>query len=120
MTSPDMNVILKGAVASSVIFFSASTTLVLHWFVSPYIHKLKWKPGSDTFEVEMMSWMATYIPRTLKFSDIRPAETNRPFVTFEANGSFYFVDTEHCQNKALVARLTPQKAPARESAFKNL
>lgn len=119
MTSPDMNVILKGAVASSVIFFSASTTAALHWFVSPYIHKLRWKPGSDSFEVDMMSWLATYIPKTIKFSDIRPAETNRPFVTFKANNNFYFVDTEHCHNKALLAKLTPQKQ-THESAFKNL
>ncbi|XP_022990452.1 uncharacterized protein LOC111487306 [Cucurbita maxima] len=117
MTSPDMNVILKGAVASSVIFFSATTTGVLHWFVSPYVHKIRWKPGSDSFEVEIMSWLATYIPRTIRFADIRPPETNRPFVTFKANGSFYFVDQEHCQNKALLARLTPQQ---QESAFKNL
>ncbi|EEF32684.1 uncharacterized protein LOC8264254 [Ricinus communis] len=119
MTSPDMNVILKGAVASSVIFLSASTTAALHWFVTPYIHKLRWQPGSDSFEVEMMSWMATYIPKTIKFADIRPAETNRPFVTFKADGNFYFVDTEHCHNKALLARLTPQKSQ-NESAFKNL
>lgn len=119
MTSPDMNVILKGAVASSVIFFSATTTGVLHWFVSPYIHKLRWRPGSDSFEVEMMSWLATYIPRTIKFADIRPPETNRPFVTFKANGNFYFIDTEHCHNKALLARLNPQKV-THESALKNL
>ncbi|KAK6234046.1 hypothetical protein QUC31_006452 [Theobroma cacao] len=119
MTSPDMNVILKGAVASSVIFFSATTTAVLHWFVSPYIHKIRWQPGSDSFEVEMMSWLATYIPRTIKFADIRPPETNRPFVTFKANGNFYFVDEEHCHNKALLARLTPQKA-THDSALKNL
>ncbi|KAI5648673.1 hypothetical protein M9H77_34678 [Catharanthus roseus] len=119
MTSPDMNVILKGAVASSVIFLSASTTAALHWFVSPYIHKLRWQPGSDSFEVEMMSWLATYIPKTIKFSDIRPPETNRPFVTFKANNNFYFVDTEHCHNKALLAKLMPQKQ-TRESAFKNL
>ncbi|GAB4836489.1 hypothetical protein Ancab_001401 [Ancistrocladus abbreviatus] len=119
MTSPEMNVILKGAVASSVIFLSASTTAALHWFVSPYIHKLRWEPGSDSFEVEMMSWLATYIPRTIKFADIRPPETNRPFVTFKANGNFYFVDAEHCHNKALLAKLTPQK-PAHESALKNL
>lgn len=119
MTSQDSNVILKGAVASSVIFFSASTTAALHWFVSPYIHKLRWQPGSDSFEVEMMSWLATYIPKTIKFSDIRPPETNRPFVTFKANGNFYFVDAEHCHNKALLARLTPQKS-THESAFKNL
>ncbi|XP_019413247.1 PREDICTED: uncharacterized protein LOC109325375 [Lupinus angustifolius] len=119
MTSPDMNVILKGAVASSVIFFSASTTYILHWFVSPYIHKLRWQPGSDSFEVEMLSWLATSTPKTLKFADIRPPETNRPFVTFKANGNFYFVDAEHCHNKALLARLTPQKG-SHESAFKNL
>ncbi|XVF83279.1 hypothetical protein PTKIN_Ptkin16aG0473800 [Pterospermum kingtungense] len=119
MTSPDMNVILKGAVASTVIFLSASTTAALHWFVSPYIHKIRWQPGSDSFEVEMMSWMATYVPRTIKFADIRPPETNRPFVTFKANGNFYFVDVEHCHNKALLARLTPQKA-THESALKNL
>ncbi|KAK8504331.1 hypothetical protein V6N13_062680 [Hibiscus sabdariffa] len=119
MTSPDMNVILKGAVASSVIFLSATTTAALHWFVSPYIHKIRWQPGSDSFEVEMMSWLATYVPRTIKFADIRPPETNRPFVTFKANDNFYFVDAEHCHNKALLARLTPQKA-AHESAFKNL
>lgn len=119
MTAPDMNVILKGAVASSVIFLSASTTAALHWFVSPYVHKLRWQPGGDSFEVEMLSWLATYIPRTIKFADVRPAETNRPFVTFKANDNFYFVDTEHCHNKALLARLTPQK-PAHDSAFKNL
>ncbi|KAJ7975096.1 Transmembrane 70, mitochondrial [Quillaja saponaria] len=119
MTSPDMNVILKGAVASTVIFLSATTTGALHWFVSPYIHKLRWQPGSDSFEVEMLSWLATHIPRTIKFADIRPPETNRPFVTFKANGNFYFVDTEHCHNKALLARLTPQKN-AHDSAFKNL
>ncbi|KAF5729514.1 hypothetical protein HS088_TW21G01681 [Tripterygium wilfordii] len=120
MTSPDLNIILKGAVASSVIFFSATTTGVLHWFVSPYIHKIRWQPGSDSFEVEMMTWLATFVPKTIKFSDIRPAETNRPFVTFKANDNFYFVDADHCHNKALLARLTPQKPSAQGSAFKNL
>ncbi|XP_051116371.1 uncharacterized protein LOC127241391 [Andrographis paniculata] len=119
MTSPDMNVILKGAVASSVIFLSASTTGALHWFVSPYVHKLRWQPGSDSFEVEMMTWLATYTPKTIKFADIKPPETNRPFVSFKANDNFYFVDAEHCHNKALLAKLTPQKQ-AHASAFKNL
>lgn len=119
MTSPEMNVILKGGVAATVMFFSASTTAALHWFVSPYIHKIRWRPGSDSFEAEMMSWLATPTTKTIKFADIRPAETNRPFVTFRANNNFYFVDADHCQNKALLAKLTPQK-PTHESAFKNL
>lgn len=119
MTSPDMNVILKGAVASSVIFLSATTTAALHWFVSPYIHKLRWRPGSDTFEVEMLSWLATSIPKTIKFSDVKHADTNRPFVTFKADGNYYFVDAEHCNDKTLLAMLTPQKT-AYTSAPKNL
>ncbi|CAN6302740.1 unnamed protein product [Urochloa humidicola] len=119
MTSPDMNVILKGAVASTVIFLSATTTAALHWFVSPYIHKLRWRPGSDSFEAEIMSWLATPLKRTIKFADVRPPETNRPFVTFKAEGNFYFVDADHFSNKALLARLTPKKLP-HESAFKNL
>lgn len=117
MTSTDTNVILKGAVASSVIFLSATTTGALHWFVSPYVHKLRWQPGSDSFEVEMLSWLATHIPKTIKFADIKPPETNRPYVSFKANGNFYYVDAEHCHNKALLARLNPQE---QQSAFKNL
>ncbi|XP_068635390.1 uncharacterized protein [Aristolochia californica] len=119
MTAPEMNVILKGAIASSVIFMSATSTGILHWFANPYIHKLKWQPGSDVFEVQMMSWLASYIPRTLRFADVRLAQTNRPFVTFAANGNYYFIDKDHCHNKALLAKLTPRQA-THESAFKNL
>ncbi|XWS56464.1 hypothetical protein CRYUN_Cryun09bG0087500 [Craigia yunnanensis] len=69
MTSPDMNVILKGAVSSSVIFLSATTTAALHWLISLDFHKIRWQPGSDSFEVEMRSWLATFIPQTIKFAD---------------------------------------------------
>jgi transmembrane protein 70, mitochondrial len=66
-----------------------------------------------------MSWLATPLKKTVKFADIRLPETNRPFVTFKAEGNFYFVDADHFSNKALLARLTPQKQH-HESAFKNL
>eukprot|EP01018_Ginkgo_biloba_P002191 Gb_33329 [translate_table: standard] len=119
LTSPGLNVIVKGAVASCVIFISASTTAALHWFASPYVHKLRWQPGADSFEVEVLSWLATYVPRTIKFSDVKPPQTNRPYVTFKANGNFYFIDAERCQNKALLAKLTP-KEPSTTSTVKNL
>lgn len=109
MTSQDSNVILKGVVASSVVLFSASTTAALHWFAHPYVHKLRWQPGSDSFEVQMLSWLATYRSRIVNFADIKPATTNRPFVLFEANGKFYYVDEEQCPHKALMAKLTPWK-----------
>lgn len=119
MTSQDTNVILKGAIASSVIFLSATTTGALHWFVSPYVHRLRWQPGSDSFEVDMMSWLGTYLTKTILFVDIRPPETNRPYVSFKANGNFYYVDAENCENKALLAKLNPYDQ-SRDSAFKNL
>ncbi|XP_075106799.1 uncharacterized protein LOC107824921 [Nicotiana tabacum] len=102
--SPDMNVVLKGAVPSLFILFGAYTTIYYHWTRSPYIHKLRWKPGSDSFDVEMISWRASYIPKTIKFADI-----NERVVTFEANGNLYYVDDKHFHNKALLAKLTPQK-----------
>lgn len=120
LASPQMDVILKGAVSSFVIFCSASTTGVLHWFVSPYVHKLRWQPGSDSFEVEMITWLATFERRTIRFADIRPPETKRPYTTFQANGKIYFVDEEHFPNKALLARLTHSQKPMPGSAFKNL
>ena len=40
MTFPEVNEILKGAVVYSVLFLRASITAALHWFVSPYAHKL--------------------------------------------------------------------------------
>lgn len=119
LTSPELNVIVKGAVGATVIFISATTTATLHWFASPYVHKLKWKPGSDSFEVEVLSWLATYLPRTIQFSDIKFPDTNRPYVTFKANGNYYFIDTERFQNKALLARLTP-KQPTTSPTLKNL
>ena len=101
---------LAGGGAIPNISVPTATTAALNWFISPYIHKIRWQPGSDSFEVEMMSWLVTYIPRTIKFADIRPPDTNRPLVTVKANGNFYYVDAKHCHNKALLARLTPQKA----------
>ena len=112
--------ILKGAVASTVIFLSASTTGALHWFVSPYVHRLKWRPGADNVEVEMMTWMATSTWKSVRFADVEPPRTQRPFVSFRADGEFYFVDGEHFKDKRLLARLTPGKNAPLESAFKNL
>ncbi|XP_078445403.1 uncharacterized protein LOC144714526 [Wolffia australiana] len=109
MTSPDMNVILKGAVASTVIVLSASTTAALHWFVSPYVHRLRRRPGADSVEAELMTWLATPTWKTVRLADVQHAATQRPFVTFRAGGNLFFVDRDHFKDKALLARLTPSK-----------
>ncbi|KAI5083798.1 hypothetical protein GOP47_0003541 [Adiantum capillus-veneris] len=106
LTSPHLSVILKGGVASAVMILSASTTAALHWFVGPYVHKMTWIPGSKEVEVEMVSWMATYIKETLSIEDIRPPKTNRPFVSFSVKNKFYFVDPEKIANKDLLRIVT--------------
>lgn len=106
LTSPHLSVIVKGGVASAVMILSASTTAALHWFVGPYVHKMTWVPGSKEIEVEMVTWMATYNKHTIAIEDIRPAKTNRPFVSFAVKKKFYFVDTEKIANKDLLRLVT--------------
>lgn len=105
---PGVNVFIKGTIASLMVLFSASTTVGLHWFTSPYIHKLVWIPGSKEVEVKMLSWMATNLQKTFKLSEVRHAETLRPLVTFEAEGSFYFVDKDHFPDTELLEKLSPK------------
>jgi transmembrane protein 70 len=104
-TSPDLSVIAKGAVASMMVMLSASTTAALHWFASPYVRKLTWTPGSNEMEVEVLSWIATPLRRTIKLSDVKTPMTQRPVVTFAANGNFYYVDKDNFPNAELLKKL---------------
>lgn len=105
-TSPQLSVILKGAVGATVMLLSASTTAALHWFAGPYVHSVTWKPGDPEIKVEIITWMATRATRTIQISDIRPAKTNRPFVSFAVKDKFYYVDTDLISNKDLLRMLT--------------
>ncbi|XP_020081042.1 uncharacterized protein LOC109705027 isoform X2 [Ananas comosus] len=123
----DANVVYRGPISSTIkkvkllslstCCLSVSLGPVITFMTSPGMNVIL--KGSDSFEVVMMSWLATPISKTIKFADVVPPATNRPFVTFKADGSFYFVDVEHFHNKALLARLTPDNR-AHQSAFKNL
>ena len=106
LTSPNLSVILKGGIATTIILLSASTTAALHWFVGPYVHKLTWIPGAKEFELEMITWLATFDRKVISIEDIRPPKTNRPFVSFAVKDNFYFVDTEKIPNKDLLRIVT--------------
>lgn len=104
-TSPELSVIAKGGLASLVVLLSASTTGALHWFASPYVRKLTWTPGTDQMQIEVLSWMATPLQRTVNISDVRTPETQRPAVTFEANGNLYYVDKDTFPHAELLKKL---------------
>ncbi|KAL3677434.1 hypothetical protein R1sor_027382 [Riccia sorocarpa] len=108
-TNPELSVIMKGALCSTMVVLSASTTFALHWFASPYIHKLTWVPGSNEVDVEVLSWLATKLKRKIKLSDIRTPYTQRPLVTFAANNEYYFIDKDSFPNKELLDKLLPEK-----------
>ncbi|KAJ7287898.1 hypothetical protein O6H91_04G048000 [Diphasiastrum complanatum] len=104
---PGVSVFVKAAIASSMIILSASTTLGLHWFAGPYVHRLTWEPGSEQFDVKMLSWMGTYFNRTISIADVEAPDTQRPLVTFAAKGRFYFVDRDNFPDKKLLQKLIP-------------
>ncbi|KAG6549597.1 hypothetical protein Mapa_008575 [Marchantia paleacea] len=108
-TNPDLSVIMKGALCSTMVVLSASTTFALHWFASPYVHKLTWVPGSKEVDVEVLSWMATKLKRKIKLSDVRTPYTQRPLVTFAANNEYYFVEKDNFPSKELLDQLVPDK-----------
>lgn len=104
-TSPDLSVIAKGAMASIMVLLSATTTGALHWFASPYVRRLTWTPGTEQMQIEVLSWMATPLQRSVNISDVRTPSTQRPAVTFEANGQLYYIDKETFPHAALLKKL---------------
>jgi hypothetical protein len=91
-TAPTLPLAVKTAVSIAMVLFGAGTTGLLHWFSSPYVHKLLWTPGSSEMEVHTLTWLATTSKHTIRLDSVGPAETQRPLVTFAADGKFYYVD----------------------------
>ncbi|BBM98779.1 transmembrane protein 70, mitochondrial [Marchantia polymorpha subsp. ruderalis] len=108
LTSPELSMLMKGALSTTMVVLSASTTFALHWIASPYVHKLIWIPGKDEFEVQMLSWMAITTRRKIKLSDVQTPLTERPLVTFAAKNNFYYVDKDNFPDEGLLKLLVPE------------
>ena len=106
-TLPGVNIVAKGALASLMMLMSSGTTMGLHWFTSPYVHKLTWQKEADEVEVQLLTWMATSVTTRFKLTDVKHAETQRPLVTFEAGGRYYYVDKDTFPDAKLLAKLSP-------------
>ncbi|KAG6549598.1 hypothetical protein Mapa_008576 [Marchantia paleacea] len=109
LTSPELSMLMKGALSTTMVVLSASTTFALHWIASPYVHKMIWIPGKDELDVQMLSWMAITTRRKIKLSDVRTPHTQRPLVTFAANKIFYYVDKDNFPDEELLKLLVPEK-----------
>eukprot|EP00270_Netrium_digitus_P010445 TRINITY_DN3241_c0_g2_i4.p1 TRINITY_DN3241_c0_g2~~TRINITY_DN3241_c0_g2_i4.p1 ORF type:complete len:104 (+),score=13.33 TRINITY_DN3241_c0_g2_i4:356-667(+) len=97
--------------ASVMVVLSASTTAALHWFTSPYVHHLSWEKGSQEMDIKILSWMSTPLKVVVNTTDIRQAETQRPLVTFEAKGRYFYVDVDAVADERLRRCLVPWEFP---------
>lgn len=109
LTAPGLSVVAKGTIASLMMLLSASTTVGLHWFTSPYVHKLEWKNGEEEVKVEVLSWTTRLVEKRFNLIDVEYANTSRPLVSFAVKGSFYYIDKDTFMDAKLLEKLSPQE-----------
>ena len=81
----------KIVLAGSMSSIGAFTTIMLQWFVSPYVRKL-WIDG-DTITAEKTSVLLQTYRTKFKLTDMKVAESSHPLVTWEANnGEKFYVE----------------------------
>ena len=109
LASPDMLPEAKMTISLVVDGFGTFTTALLQWFVSPYVLTMRVEKGKkgkenakeprggasgvgDVVVVEKLTLFARRFEDRFPASAMREAETTRPLVTWEANGTFHYVE----------------------------
>ena len=109
LASPDMLPEAKMTISLVVDGFGTFTTALLQWFVSPYVLTMRVEKGKETrgrgrrellqtncvgdvVVVEKLTLFARRFEDRFPASAMREAETTRPLVTWEANGTFHYVE----------------------------
>ena len=95
LASPGMLPEAKMTVSLVVDGFGTFTTALLQWFVSPYVLTMRVEKealGEDVVVVEKLTLFARRFEDRFPASAMREAETTRPLVTWEANGTFHYVE----------------------------
>jgi hypothetical protein len=103
----------KLSIAGTLGGFGLFTTGLLHWFASPYVHRLAYRAQDDSVEVTTLSLFANPKRRRFAVADAAPPATVHPLSTFAIpGGKYYYVDLDHFENKELAARLAQEPAHA--------
>ena len=94
LASPGMLPEAKMTVSLVVDGFGTFTTALLQWFVSPYVLTMRVEnvEDGDVVVVEKLTLFARRCEDRFPASAMREAETTRPLVTWEANGTFHYVE----------------------------
>eukprot|EP00884_Botryococcus_braunii_P004768 jgi/Botrbrau1/14292/Bobra.0369s0006.1 len=99
----------KAGIAFTLCSFGAFTTGLLHWFTSPYIHRLVYQPDRPEVQVTVLSLLARPATYTIPLSEITPPNTLRPQASFQWKGKVFYIDSDHFPDGNLLRRLTPQE-----------
>eukprot|EP00898_Chlorokybus_atmophyticus_P002483 jgi/Chlat1/3235/Chrsp22S03510 len=110
LTNPNLSPTGRIAIAGTMIFFGLSTTALLHWFSSTYVHKMWAIRGSDRVEVEVLNVLASKKREAFSLGDVQYSQTLRPLVSFEADKRQYYVDEEVLDENVL-RQLMPWRVP---------
>ena len=128
LASPDMLPEAKMTISLVVDGFGTFTTALLQWFVSPYVLTMRVEKGKENAPAPRPAaraasatwwwWRSSRSSRVgsrrFPASAMREAETTRPLVTWEANGTFHYVEManvpRHMYDRLDLERFDDQRA----------
>lgn len=95
----------KTGVVATLSSFGIFTTGIMHWFTSPYAHKLEYNPADDSVEVVCLNLFAKPVKYRFHIAEVRQVDSVHPLSSFSAQGKMFYVDQDNFSNKRLLNRL---------------
>ena len=97
LTSPSLVFEAKAAACGTVLSFGTFTTVLLQWFVSPYVKTMRIEKGGEIgaetrVRATKFGWNARTYETTFAASAMRESESSRPLVSWEADGRLFYVE----------------------------
>lgn len=92
LSQPEMLLEAKMAVNATVIGFGSFTTVLLQWFISPYVKTMTIDAKDGAVVAKKFAWNARVYETRFDRETMREAESSRPLVSWEANGRYYYVE----------------------------
>lgn len=109
---PSSTLTAKVSIAGTLTSFGLFTTGLLHWFTSPYVHRLVHKPDEEAVEVTTLDVLGRPRSAAVPLAAVHEADSVHPLSSFAAGGKIYYLDRDHFADKSLLERLAPSPPAA--------
>lgn len=100
-----MSLAAKTSVVVTLSTFGVFTTGIMHWFTSPYVHKLEYNPDDDSVQIVSLNLFAKPVKHRFHIAEVRQVDTVHPLSSFTAQGKMFYVDQDNFPDKRLLSRL---------------